>query len=90
MVGLVRTEKNGSYAATTTEVPLSFVANIEKKVPIDWINKAGNGVTQSFIDYALPLIQGEPKRALQQSLPRFTHLNRISATQSKENDTKQL
>lgn len=90
MVGLVRTEKNGSYAATTAEVPLSSVANIEKKVPIDWINEAGNGVTQSFIDYALPLIQGEPKRALQQSLPHFTHLNRISAMQSKENDTKQL
>lgn len=84
MVGFVRIEKNGSYAVTTTEIPLNSVANFEKKVPIEWINKAGNGVTQSFIDYALPLIQGEPKRELQQSLPHFTHLRRISVTQSEE------
>ena len=30
-----------------------------KKVPDEWINEAGNDVTQEMIDYILPLIQGE-------------------------------
>lgn len=82
MIGFVRTATNGSYTVTTNEIPLDSVANVEKKVPINWINEAGNGVTQSFIDYVLPLVQGEPKRDLLQSLPRFAHLRQIPATQS--------
>ncbi len=81
MVGFVRAVKNGAYSVTTKEIPLNCVANIEKKVPLDWINEDGNGVAQSFIDYALPLIQGEPQRDLAQSLPCFMHLNKIPAFQ---------
>ena len=36
----------------------TIVANFEKKVPREWINEAGNGVNQAFIDYALPLDPG--------------------------------
>ena len=43
--------------------PLTDVANTEKKVPLEWINKEHNGVEQPFIDYVLPLIQGEPNAA---------------------------
>ena len=43
--------------------PLDVVANFEKKVPREWINEAGNGVNQAFIDYALPLIQGDANAA---------------------------
>ena len=35
------------------------VANVEKKIPREWINEAGNGVTQAFLDWCAPLI-GEP------------------------------
>ena len=44
-----------------------------------WINKEGNGVTQDFIDYALPLIQGENHRATENGLPRFAHLKKVLA-----------
>ena len=34
------------------------ICNKEKTVPIEWISKDSSDVTQDFITYALPLIQG--------------------------------
>ena len=56
------------------------MANFEKKVPREWINAAGNGVEQPFIDYALPLIQGEPDRPKENALPRFARLKKVLTT----------
>lgn len=50
---------------------LKAVANIEKKIPANMINKAGNGVTKAFIDYALPLIQGENENVFKNGIQRF-------------------
>ena len=55
------------------------VANVEKKIPRDWINEDGTGVTHRFIEYALPLIQGEPDLPKQDSLPRFARLKKVLA-----------
>ena len=79
MVGFECTRENGEYHCKTKLFNLSEVANFEKKVPLSWINEAGNGVTQEFIDYALPLIQGENHRALENGLPRFAHLKKVLA-----------
>ena len=79
MVGFECSRENGAYTCTTKLFNLSDVANFEKKVPVEWINEAGNGVTQEFIDYALPLIQGENHRVLENGLPRFAHLKKVLA-----------
>jgi len=42
--------------------PLEEVANTEQKVPREWINDDGNFVLDDFVDYCLPLVQGEPER----------------------------
>ena len=68
------------YRCVPVAVNLSEVANAEKKVPLEWINEAGNGVTQPFIDYALPLIQGEPQPERQASLPCYAKLKKIFVT----------
>ena len=69
----------GDYACDVVPVDLSLAANTEKKVPREWINEAGNGVTQEFVDYVLPLIQGTPNLPLENGLPRFAKLKRIIA-----------
>ena len=79
MVAFERGEINGHYACKTKLLNLTDVANFEKKVPLDWINEAHNGVTHDFIDYALPLIQGEPKPPKEDSLPRFARLKKVLA-----------
>ena len=55
-----------TYRCTIGMVELEQVANIEKRMPSDFINSEGNFVTQAFIDYALPLIGAE--------LPQYVEL----------------
>lgn len=50
---------------------LRETANVEKKIPATMINSSGNGVTQEFIDYALPLIQGENKNIFHNGIQTF-------------------
>jgi 6-phosphofructokinase len=76
MVALER-EPGPVYSCKTTLIDLIEVANVEKKVPREWINEAGNGVLKPFIDYALPLIQGENPVPLVDGLPRYARLKRI-------------
>ncbi len=79
MIGFERGVVDGKYACKTKLIPLMDVANTEKKVPREWINEAGNGVNHQFIEYALPLIQGEPDLPKQDSMPRFCKLKKILA-----------
>ena len=80
MVGFECTREGGAYTCKTKLFDLSDVANFEKKVPLEWINAEHNGVTQAFIDYALPLIQGENHRATENGLPRIARLKKVLAT----------
>ena len=79
MVGFQCTRDNGKYVCKTELLNLTDVANTEKKVPLEWINKEHNGVEQPFIDYVLPLIQGEPQLPKVDSLPRFAKLKKVLA-----------
>ena len=79
MVGFERCIEDGKYVCKTKLFNLTDVANTEKKVPIEWINAEHNGVTQAFIDYALPLIQGETQMRKENGLPRFARLKKVIA-----------
>lgn len=47
------------YRCSCVPLDIEGIANAERTIPREWINAAGNDVTQAFIDYAYPLIQGE-------------------------------
>ena len=79
MVAFERHMESGQYRCEMKLVPLSSVANFEKKIPVEWINDEHNGVRQELIDYVLPLIQGEPKLPLEHSLPRYARLKKVIA-----------
>lgn len=68
MVTLVR-ESNTPYRCETGLAPLQEAALAEKKLPLDYINEAGNLPTEKFVAYAMPLI-GDP-------LPEYVKLERI-------------
>lgn len=76
MVAFARPE-SGSYACEIKMIPLSEVANAEKKVPREWINEEGNYVNEKFIDYCLPLIAGESCPPMVDGLPRFATLKKV-------------
>lgn len=79
MVAFERETVDGHYACKTKLLSLTDVANYEKKVPLEWINADHNGVTHEFVEYALPLIQGETRLPKADSLPRFAKLKKVLA-----------
>ena len=46
------------------------IANIEKKIPLEWIDQENNQVKQELIDYMRPLIQGEVKQIYKDGIPQ--------------------
>jgi 6-phosphofructokinase 1 len=54
------------YSVQTGTTPLEIVANQQKRLPPEFINSSGNGLTSAFTDYARPLLGGP--------LPDFTRL----------------
>ena len=81
MVAFKCTRDGNNYTCETVLEPLDICANFEKKVPREWINAEGNGIEQPFIDYVLPLIQGELKVPQENSLPRFAKLKKVLTTE---------
>ena len=62
------------YLCVTDIYDVHKIANIEKKVPREWINEAGNYVTSEFINYVRPLIQAELTPMMVDGLPRHLRL----------------
>ena len=79
MVAFERAPGN-EYKCEIKLIKLDEVANAEKTVPLEWINEEGNGVTDDFIKYALPLIQGDSCPPMEDGLPRFAKLKKVLAT----------
>lgn len=58
MVAIKRVS-NAPYQSTTELHPISEVANLEKKIPLEWINESHTDMMPEFLEYARPLIQAE-------------------------------
>ena len=52
------------------------IANIEKKIPLEWIDLEHNYVKKELIDYMRPLIQGEVKQIYKDGLPQHISLKK--------------
>lgn len=52
-------------------IELGCIANIEKKVPVEWINKEQNDVTKEITDYIKPLIRGEIEVPYKDGIPDY-------------------
>jgi len=77
MVTLERKSNAHEYVCETGLAPLEEVANGEKKVPREFINDEGNGITQAMIDYVTPLMQGEVEVQIgEDGLPVYTRFAR--------------
>ena len=76
MIGFSRPAE-GDYECEYIYVPLAQVANAEKTVPLEWISEAGNQILPPFIEYVMPLIQGENEMVYVDGLPRFANLKKV-------------
>ena len=78
MVGF-KCDRSKGYQCEYVLFDLADVANAEQKVPVEWITPEHNGVTRDFINYCLPLIQGETRQAKENGLPAFVRLKKVFA-----------
>ena len=63
------------YICTTSCKDVHKIANIEKKVPLEWISNDGTYVTDELIHYIRPLIQAELSPMMVDGLPRHLRIN---------------
>jgi 6-phosphofructokinase 1 len=59
-VAMKRTGNGADYAVELFRTELSSVAEKTKAMPDEFINAEGNGVTDAFVEYAMPLVGDLP------------------------------
>ena len=61
------------YQSGTEVKDVHKIANGEKLVPRNWVNKEGTYVTEEFITYVKPLIQGDVSPVMVDGIPRHLY-----------------
>lgn len=74
LMAAVERVSDAPYEVRFVGVPVSQVSNQEKKVPRDFINEAGNDVTEKMMAYLNPLIQGEAPVIYENGIPKHVSL----------------
>lgn len=69
-VAIRRIGNGDNYSIELFSTELKNVAEKSKQMPDEFINSEGNGITQAFIDYAMPLTGGLPKTYFLGDYPR--------------------
>jgi len=69
-VAIKRLGNGKDYAVELFRTELRDVAEKTKSMPAEFINAEGNGVTEAFIEYAMPLTGGLPQTAYLGTYPR--------------------
>ncbi|MCM1325880.1 MAG: 6-phosphofructokinase [Bacteroidales bacterium] len=59
MMVILKRVSSDPYICTTDLYDVHKIANIEKKVPLEWITDNGTNVSKQLVDYIRPLIQAE-------------------------------
>lgn len=77
MPTIVRTANN-PYAWEVGYTNLADVANVEKKMPTDFITEDGYGITEACREYLQPLIMGEDYPPYKNGLPDYVVLNNVA------------
>ncbi len=76
-MALFRRVSDNPYICTTDTYDISKIANEAKSVPRSMINETGDYVTEEFLQYVRPLVQGEVLQHMAGGIPRhIPYLNK--------------
>jgi 6-phosphofructokinase len=70
-VAIKRTGNGANYAVELFRTELKNVAEKTKSMPDEFINADGNGITDAFVEYAMPLVGDLPKTEYLGNRPRI-------------------
>ncbi|MDH4274604.1 MAG: 6-phosphofructokinase [Gammaproteobacteria bacterium] len=71
-------KSNKPYKWTIGKTELANVANVERKMPADYISADGFGITEKCREYLSPLIQGEDPPKYKNGLPQYVTLKNVA------------
>ena len=80
----IRRLKDAPYRWDIIAVPLSEVANQEKRLPADFISADGFGITATARRYLAPLIVGEAYPPFKNGLPSYVKLQNLAVPKKNE------
>ena len=66
----IKVESRKPYIVSYNSFDIHEVANVERKVPLEWIINDGTYVSDEFIAYARPLIMGEIEPYYSEGVPQ--------------------
>jgi 6-phosphofructokinase 1 len=87
MPAIVRTSDR-PYRWRIGVAPLTKIANVEKKLPRDYITTDGFGITEKARRYLSPLVRGEDFPPFRDGLPRYVRLKNIAVPRKLPSDFK--
>lgn len=76
-MSIIRRVSDSPYKYEVDTADIFSIANIEKTIPQEWICDDGTNLTEEFITYCRPLIQGEIKTITENGLPKHLKIKSI-------------
>ena len=70
----IKVESRAPYLVSYSNFDIHEIANVERKVPLEWITEDGTYVSDEFIAYARPLIMGEIETYYSEGVPQHLSL----------------
>jgi 6-phosphofructokinase len=68
---------NTPYTIECDYKDVSDIANQEQRIPVEWINKEHNDITEELHDYLYPLIQGEAVLTYENGIPCYENIDHL-------------
>ena len=72
-MGVLQRLSDDPYQSGTEVKDVHKIANDEKLVPREWMNEDGSYVTDEFVSYVRPLIQGDVSPVMVDGIPRHLY-----------------
>lgn len=76
---IINRTNNEPYEYSISHSPVLDIANKAKSVPREWINEAGNDVTQDMLTYLKPLVEGEIILDYESGIPSYPSISHLTS-----------
>ncbi len=74
---VIKRLSNDPYQSEAAIADVSKIANLEHKIPVNWINDAHNDITKELYEYMYPLIQGEVNVRYHNGIPSYINIRHL-------------
>ena len=68
---------NNPYTIECDYNDVAKIANLEKRIPVEWINEEHNDITKDLYEYLTPLIQGEIDVHYKNGIPEYVDIRHL-------------